>query len=226
MKPIPTTFFLSIACLSALLARPVLSDDFLARMQHDFNGNYELFSYPAKPSEELGQFEALAKQQYGELLSEVKSPATLFMCLWRNPSLTNSEDGRPSEIFLSCNFSPTNIETPKSIQEISEVLFSIDRGNLKASWRLENGSYKLSRFEVEIQANHESFRSQNLSDDMAQIQVTEDEMNFPQKSGDLLLFTLRAQLPFRRNSGEAQGDPIVSMSFSGAAESTPNWVNY
>lgn len=226
MKSIRATFFLGIACLSVLLARPVSSDDFVARMQHDFNGKYELFSYPAKPSEELGQFEALAKQQYGELLSEVKSPATLFMCLWRNPSLISSEDGRPSEIFLSCNFAPTNIETPKSIQEISEVFSSIDWGNLKASWKLENGSYRLSRFEVEIQANNESFRSQNLFVDMAQIQVTEYEMNFPQKSGDPLQFTLRAQLPFRRNSGEAQGDPIVSLSFSGVAELTPDWVNY
>lgn len=226
MRPIRTTFLLGIACLMALVPRSASSDDYLAHMRHDFNGNFELFSYPAKPSEELGQFEALAKKQYGALLSEVKSPATMFMCLWRNPSLRSSEDGRPSEIFLSCTFSPTYIEAPQSMLEISEIFSSTDWVNLKANWKLENGNYKLSRFEVEINAKKDSFRSQNLLDDMAQIEVKEDEMSFPKKSGDPLLFTLQSQLPFRRNSGEAQSDPVVSLFFSGVAESTPNWVNY
>lgn len=195
-------------------------------MHHNFNGNYVLFSYPAVPSSELGQVEALAKQQYGALLSEVKSPATMFMCLWRDPRLGTREEGPPSEIFLSCDFAPTNIERPKSLGEMSIVFYATDRGSLKADWVLVNGSYKLSRFEVEIQADHESFRSQNLPADMSQILVTEEEMNFPQRSGDPLHFTLRAQLPFRRNSGDAQSDPIVSLSFSGVAEPTPKWINY
>jgi hypothetical protein len=217
---------LGLASLGIFLTCIDSRADGVASMHHDFNGNYDLFSYPAKPSAELGQFEALAKRQYGSLLSDVKSPATVFMCTWRNPRLGKREEDRPLEIFLSCNFGPTNIAMPKSMIELSEVFGATDRGLLTVGWELENGNYRLSRFEVEIQANRKSFRSQNLLVDMPQIQVTEDEMNFPQRSGDPLRFTLRAQLPFRRNSGDAQSEPIVSLSFSGVAEPTPKWLNY
>ncbi len=109
---------------------------------------------------------------------------------------------------------------------MSIVFYRTDTGILKAGWELVDGNYELSRFDVEIQANHKSFRSKNGLAEMSQIQVTEEEMNFPQRSGDPIRFTLRAQLPFRRDYGDAKGDPIVSLSFSGVAEPTPNWMNY
>lgn len=223
IRAIKTLCIASFAVLSTCLGS---SADGVASMHHDFNGNYDLFSYPAVPSAELGQAEALAKEQYGALLSEVKSPATMFMCMWRNPRLGKRKESPPSEIFLSCNFAPTNIKRPKTLIEMSTVFYAMDSGSLKAGWELVNGNYKLSRFDVEIHANQGSFTSQNGLADMSQILVTEEEMNFPQRSGDPLRFTLRAQLPFRWNSGDAQSDPIVSLSFSGVAEPTPKWMNY
>jgi len=148
------------------------------------------------------------------------------MCLWRNPSRRKLGDDRPAEIFLSCSFAPTPVETPKSLLEMAKIYNSIDRANLKANWEFRNGDYRLSRFEVEIRADRKGYRSQNLAADMPQIQVLQSEMQFPQNAGDPFQFNLQSQLPSRGNSEETQRDPIVSVSFSGGAEAVPDWVNY
>ncbi|MEM7633943.1 MAG: hypothetical protein AAF299_05250 [Pseudomonadota bacterium] len=195
-------------------------------MSHDFNGKSELFSYRAKASEELRQAEALEKKAYGQLAAKVKSPSTIFMCLWRNPSRRKLADDRPAEIFLSCSFAPTPVENPRSLVEMAEIYNSIDRANLKAMWEYRNGNYRLSRFNVEIQADRKSYRSINQAADIPQIQVVQNEMTFPQNVEDPFRFNLRSQLPSRRKPGDIQRDTIVSVNFSGMAEPMPDWVNY
>ena len=218
--------YLPLAGLLVLAACGDPDVDVVARANHGFNGNHELFAYQAKPSEKTGQAEILAQKQYGSLVSGIKSPQTIFMCLWRNPIRTRDKKTRPSQIFLSCNFAPRPVANPQSIVKMAEIYNTIDRANLKATWDLKSGKYRLSRFEVEIQANGKSYRSQNLSDKMKEISVDETDMRFPETAEDTFRFTLGSNLPFRRNNGEKQKDPIVSMSFSGVAEPIPNWVNY
>lgn len=225
-KPARPEYATALICLLALSGCGESDVEVVAQASHDFNGNFELFSYQAKPSKRLGQAEAIAKKPHGELLSEVKSPSTRFVCLWRNTSFKKLDDGRPAEIFLTCMFGPTPVETPKSLVEMANINNTIDRANLKATWKFENGNYQLSRFEVEILADKKSYRSQNLAADMQQIKVVQDEMRFPRKAGDPFQFSLQSRLPHRRNSGDAQREPIVSVSFSGLAEPIPGWVNY
>ncbi len=215
--------------LAGLLTLAACGDpdvDVIATANHDFDGNQELFSYQAKPSEETAQAEQLAQRQYGSLVSGIKSPQTIFMCLWRNPKRMQDKKSRPSEIFLSCNFAPRPVANPASLVEMAKIYNTIDRANLKASWELKSGKYRLSRFEVELQSNGKSYRSQNLSDKMNEIVVNETDMQFPESNEDLFRFTLGSNLPFRQNNRDKQKDPIVSLSFSGVAEPIPNWVNY
>lgn len=224
--PIVLRHAATLMCVLALSACGETDTNVVARANHDFKGNFELFSYRAKPAEELGQAEAIAKNTFGQLVAKIKSPSTIFMCLWRNPSRKNLDGGRPAEIFLSCSFAPTPVENPKSLVEMAKIYNTIDRANLKANWEFKNGNYRLSRFEVEIRADQKGYRSQNLAVDMPQIQVVQSEMSFPQNAGDPFQFNLQSQLPSRGNSGDAQRDLIVSVSFSGMAEPIPDWVNY
>lgn len=198
----------------------------VAQAKHDFNGNFELFSYQASPAEELGQAELIAKKQYGKLQSEVKSPSTMFMCLWRNTGYNRLDGDRPAEIFLTCLFAPTPVKASRSLVENAKIYNTIDRANLKAMWKLKGQNYHLSRFELEILANGQRYHSQNLETDIAQIQVIEAEMAFPKSRGDPFQFNLQTKLPYRLNSGDAQRDPIVSIFLSGTAEPIPDWVNY
>lgn len=224
--PIRLRHAATLICLLAVSACGEPDTEILARASHDFNGNFELFSYKAKPLEELGQAEMMAKKTFGQLAAKIKSPSTIFMCLWRNPNRRKLDGDRPAEIFLSCNFAPTPVENPRSLIEMAKIYNTIDRANLKTNWKFENGKYRLSRFEVEIRADRKGYRSQNLAADMPQIQVLQSEMQFPQNAGDPFQFNLQSQLPSRRNSGDEQRDPIVSVSFSGVAEAVPGWVNY
>lgn len=115
---------------------------------------------------------------------------------------------------------------PRSIVEMAEIYNSIDRANLKAMWEYRNGNYRLSRFNVEIQADRKSYRSINQAADIPQIQVVQNEMTFPQNVEDPFRFNLQSQLPSRRKPGDIQRDTIVSVNFSGMAEPMPDWVNY
>lgn len=219
-------YAMAFICLLTLSACGETDTEIVAQTNHDFNGNFELFSYHATPLKELGQAEAISKKQYGQLLSKIKSPSTMFMCLWRNPSLKKFDGNRPAEIFLSCSFAKTPVKTPKSLIERAKTYNAINRANLKANWKFENGNYRLSRFEVEIRADGKSFRSQNLASDMPQIEVAQDQMKFPKSTSEPFQFNLQSRLPYRRNSGNAQRDPIVLISFTGVAEPIPDWVNY
>lgn len=213
-------------CLPVLSACVGESAEVVAQAKHDFNGNFKLFSYQASPAEDLGQAELIAKKQYGALQSDVKSPSTMFMCLWRDTSYTRLDGDRPAEIFLSCFFAPTPVKASASLLKNAQTFNTIDRVNLKATWKLEGRNYRLSRFDLEILANGQLYRSQNLESDIAQMQVIEAEMAFPNSGGDPFQFNLQAKLPYRQNSGDPQRDPIVSISLSGAAEPIPDWVNY
>ena len=216
----------TLFCLLALSACNEAPVDAIAKMKHNFNGNYELTSYLAKPKGKIGQTEQLAKRQYGPLVSDIGSPQTMFMCLWRNPKGGKLRSHRPTEIFLSCSFATSLVENPDSLLEIAKVYNTIDRANLKANWKLKNGNYRLSRFEVEIQADGKSYRSQNLEDNMREIRVEENDMVFPQSANDPFQFSLSSALPFRLNKSEKQSDPIALVFFSGVAEAIPSWVNY
>jgi len=225
-KPIRFRHAATLVCLLALSACGEPDTNVVARASHDFKGNFELFSYRAKPLKELGQAEAMAKKTFGQLAAKIKSPATIFMCLWRNPGHRKLDGDRPAEIFLSCSFAPTPVETPRSLPEMAGMYNTVDRANLKAMWEFKNGNYRLSRFDVEIQADRKSYRSKNQAADMPQIEVLQSEMTFPQNAGDPFQFNLQSQLPSRGNSGDTQDDLIVSVSFSGMAEAIPDWVNY
>jgi hypothetical protein len=216
----------TLFCLLALSGCNEAAVDATAKMTHNFNGDYELTSYVAKPKGEIGQAEQLAKGQYGALVSDIRSPQTMFMCLWRNPNGGKLRSHRPTEIFLSCSFATSPVENPESLLEMAKLYNTIDRANLKANWKLENGSYRLTRFEVEIQADGKSYRSQNLEDNMSEIRVEQNDMVFPQNANDPFHFTLSSALPFRQNKSDKQSDPIALVSFSGVAEAIPNWVNY
>lgn len=216
----------TLMCVLALSACGETDTNVVARASHDFDGKFELFSYRAKPSEELGQAEAISRKTLGQLVSKIKSPTTIFMCLWRKIGHRKLDGDRPVEILLSCNFGPTPVETPKSLLARAEMFNTIDRAYLKASWKFQNGNYELSRFVVEILSDQKRYRSQNLAADIPQIQVVQGDMKFPQHTGDPFQFNLQSQLPYRSNSGEPQRDPIVSVSFSGVAEPIPDWVNY
>jgi hypothetical protein len=198
----------------------------VARLSHDFNGKFELFSYEAVPNDADGEAETRAKRQYGQLLSHVKSPLTIFTCVWRNPEHRKSDKDKPRIIFMSCNTAASAVKTPKSLVESAELYNKTDRSNLKAEWQLENGSYRLSCFEIEILAKGKSYRSQNLSTDMPQIRVDQGKMIFPRSLEDNFVFELQSKLPFRQNSGKEQGKPIVSISIAGTAEPIPKWMNY
>ena len=198
----------------------------VAQAKHDFNGNFDLFSYKAKPSEDLGQAESIAKNQYGDILSKIRSPSTMFMCVWRDTSHTKLDSDRPLEIFLSCSFAPTPVKHSGSLLENAHIFNTIDRANLKAMWKREAGNYHLARFELEILADGQSFRSQNSGADITQIQVIETEMAFPQNISEPFRFNLKSNLPFRKKSGSLQRDPTVSISLFGTAEPIPDWINY
>jgi hypothetical protein len=178
------------------------------------------------PADAEGQAETIAKHQYGELLSNIKSPLTMFTCVWRDINDQKSDRAKPSKIFLSCNSATSYIETPKSLIEAAELFNKTNRSTLRAEWQLESGSYRISRFEIEILANGKMYRSQNLATDMSQIRVAQSKMVFPQNARDSFAFDLQSKLPFRQNSAEKQGDPIVSISVSGTAEPIPIWMNY
>lgn len=215
-----------VICLLVFSACGREDDDIVARINHNFSGNHELYSYRAMPLKELGQGEAVAKKMYGEILSKVKSPSKMFLCVWRDVGRKKLPGHRPTRIFLSCSFGPEPIKKPTSLVEIAKIYNAIDRASLKATWKLENENYVISRFEVEIIANKQSYRSQNLADDMEDIQVTEKDIEFPKDEESAFQFNLQSQLPQRRNSGDEQKSPIVSIVFSGSAEPMPRWLNY
>lgn len=215
-----------VICLLVLSACGREDSEMIARVNHDFSGNHELYSYRATPLKELGQAEAVAKKMYGKILSNVKSPSTMYMCVWRDLGHKTLRGHRPSKIFLSCSFGPEPIKRPTSLVEMAKIYNTIDRANLKATWKLENENYVMSRFEVEIIANKMSYRSQNLADDMAQIQVTQKDIEFPKDGESPFQFNLQSQLQQRRKSGGEQKPPIVSIVFSGRAEPMPRWLNY
>ncbi len=212
------TYIALVLCILSISA--CTEPDPIARVSHDFVGNHELYSYETKPADVQGQGEALAKKIYG---IDTKSSSTMFMCLWRNTLFRKLDDGRPAEIFLACIFGPSAVEAPKSIIELGELYQSLDTAHLKAGWEYNNGTYQLSRFEVEISNDKKSFRSQNLAQDMSQVQVLQENMKFPKADGETFIFNLQSSLPQRLNSGSEQVDPIVSVVFSGAAEPMPNW---
>ena len=222
VKAVITPVIATIVLTGCGQAKPPI----VAKMSHNFNGNFELYSFQAKPSEEIGQAEAIAKKQYGNILSDVKSPLTRFMCLWRNTKSGAPDGDVPEHIFLTCSFSSEFVASPKSLVEMAELYNRFDRGNLKAKWELKNENYRLTRFEVELSAAGKSYRSQNLAKDMSQVKVDQSELNFPKDANQPFSFVLNSELPFRHNSGEKQNNPIVSMSFSGTAEPVPDWVNY
>ena len=215
-----------LACLLAISACGQDDAEVIARISHDFSGSHELFSYRAKPSDGTADAEAISKKLYGRLAANLKSPSTMFMCTWRHPGGRRSSGNRPSEIFLACSFGPKPIKSPKSLVKAANLYNTIDRANLKANWQLENGHYLLSRFEVEIQANGKSYRSQNLAADMEQVHVIQDDMKFPENDESAFQFNLQSKLSRRQNSGNAQSEPIVDISISGTAEPIPNWLNY
>jgi hypothetical protein len=225
-KNIWAQYAMPLMCVVALSACGDKNMDVVARMSHDFNGKFELFSYMAKPADSELQAETIAKNQYGKILSDIKSPSTMFTCVWRDTSSTKSDQGQPAEIFLTCNSAISLIETPKSLTAAAELFNKIDRSNLKVSWQLLNGNYQISRFEIEILAKGKVYRSQNLAEDMSQIRVTQSKMIFPQNAHESLAFDLESKLPFRQSSRDKQGDPIVSISVAGTAEPIPTWMNY
>lgn len=212
--------------ISALSACSEPNLEAVAKIKHDFNSSYELTSYKAEPKSKVGQAEKLAQNQYGSLLSNIKSPQTIFMCLWRNTDVSEPRSNRPNVIFLSCNFAASPVENSGSLVEMAELYNTIDRALLTAQWELKSDNYVLSRFELEIQADGKSYRSQNFRDNMREITVVQADMAFPKNANDSFHFRLTSKLPFRQNNSDKQGAPIVSISASGTAEPIPNWVNY
>lgn len=221
---------ISILALAVVPEEVSAEDRILAKLTHDFNGGNELKSYPMKASEELGQAEILSKKIYGFLSSDIKTPATVFGCVWREIAHTSDEiridDVAPSEIFVSCMFGPKNVENPKVLGELGKLIYSDDWASLRATWKFEGGEFRLSRFDVEIQSGSMSYPPGNIRPDLSQIKVVENEMSFPANSSDLFEFNISAQLPYSNNFGKPKEDIIISITLSGAAEPIPKWLNY
>ncbi len=218
-----------VAALAPLLTLSACGEadaEVIARAHHNFGGQFELSSYRAEPLTELAQAEALAKKMYGSIVSNIKTPSTIFMCLWRNTSFRTFEGERPVEIFLACNFAPRPVKRRKSLLENAEIFNTVDRATVKAMWKYDNGNYQLTRFDVALQADKKSFYSRNSGADVSQIELAQEDMKFPQRVGEPFQFKLRSQVKSRSRSGKKQRGPSISFAISGTAESIPSWVNY
>lgn len=200
--------------------------DPIAHLHHDFRGQHQLFSYAASPKEQIGQAEVLAKKVYGNLVSNVKSPKTMFMCTWRPDIASRIKPVKPQEIFLACNFSTEPFESPSSLVKLSELYNKVDRSNLKAIWKQAGKGYELTRFEVEIRTDRKTFRSIHRGEELSQIVVSQADMIFPEDAKQPFKFRLQATLPERYNSGDKLGEPVVAVTFQGKAEPIPKWANY
>lgn len=204
------------------------AEQVVASAEHNFRGEYEVFSYRAVPKENLDQAEKLAKYTYGSLVKGKKSSSYMFMCLWRNTDMTqlNRVRSRPNKIFLSCHFGLEALKKPDSLLETSELYNKSDRASLWAIWELAEGTYELTRFEVEIKADRKTFRSINFKDELSEIIVEQVNVKFPEDETQPLKFNIKTTLDHRQNTGDEQRSPSVSASFSGVAEPTPDWMNY
>lgn len=202
-----------------------LATEIVAQARHDFGEGAKLISFQAEPLEAFAQAEQLAQGTFGDFVAEIRTPATPFICTWRDLDHFNATV-RPLEPFLVCSFSPEFIATRGSLLEMAQVYNTVDRAHLRASWRLEGDDYTLQRFAVELLSGGQTFRSINIEDEIHDVQIFADELEFPESSEDMLRFTLRSQVPGRYNSSDEPGEPLVTVMFSGTAEPIPNWVNY
>jgi hypothetical protein len=219
-------FALMIAWLAYSPSWSQESERALSQLQHNFNGQYQLYSYPARPSSELNQPEVLAQKTYGVLLANVKSPTTMFMCLWRDLDLKNGVDSPPSEIFIACTYAPRYVENPKSFVEQAELFSTIDNANLKATWKRDGEDYRLTRFDVDINAKGDGFSYRSSEADLLTLEFPEGGMKFPDGKNGFFEFSVHGRLPCRQWDCDKHSDGFVSVSVSGAAEPMPDWMNY
>ncbi|WP_284164548.1 hypothetical protein [Frigidibacter sp. SD6-1] len=221
------TIILALAFLPAKLSA---EDAALARLIHDFNGGNELKTYPLKASEKPGEAEILAQKVYGSLLSDIKTPATVFFCVWREVPRTIEElkvdSVAPEEIFVSCRFGPRNVQNPGKLGELGTLIYSDDSAVLQAIWKFEEGEFRLTRFDVEIESGSKHYPARSIRPELSQITVFENEMRFPSNNSDSFEFNISAELPYRNSFDNPKEDTIVSITLSGVAEPTPKWLNY
>lgn len=202
------------------------SERALSQLQHNFNGQYQLYSYPARPSSEVHQPDVLAQKTYGVLQSKVMSPTTMFICLWRDLDLQNDVDNPPSEIFIACTYAPRYVENPKSFVQQAELFSTIDNANLKATWKRDGEDYRLIRFDVDINAGGDGFHYRSSEADLMTFEFPDGGMKFPDRKNDDFEFSVHGRLPCLQWGCNTRSDGFVSVSASGTAEPMPDWINY
>lgn len=216
-------FMVGVVCL--LSACSDAGQGEVARISHDFIGKQVLYSFPvtytstsARPSE--------ANPAHDQGSEPIFLPSTPYRCQWQSRRWQIDGNGRPTSITLSCLFSMEAFPWPKTYEELAIMFRSNDHARLIAAWNLEDDQYRISRFEIRISVEGERYRSQNLSSDIQQIEVLEYGMEFPKSSEDELRFGLRSKLPYRLNSGEPLGEPIVTIDIQGIAQPKPSWATF
>lgn len=192
-----------------------------ARLSHDFNGSQVLYAYSADYSSQGDLQRPSDNLTNGTQTDANLLPSTPYRCQWENPTQSDADNVRPTEIILSCLFSTEDHSWPKTVEDGLAAYFGNDRARVIVTWILNQGEYELTRFEVKISAKRKNYRSQNLAPDLPEILVEQYDMKFPRDSRENFEFGLRSKLPYRLNSTDPLGEPIVSIALSGVAAPKP-----
>jgi hypothetical protein len=195
-----------------------------AFLLHDFGGEHALYSYAPEPSGEARQGDRIHAGLYG---IATRSPVTPYICVWRDPDKP-FESGRPDTIFLACAFGTAPWRPPGNLVEEVTARQLRDEGAVKMSWQWMGDRYRLARFEFEINplGSEGAFRSVNLGDQVAELDLAEGEMRFPADRTESFGFHLSGQIKQRRNKGLPMQQPTVRISLSGVAPPIPPWIMY
>lgn len=199
----------------------------LATLTHDLQGGGTLYAYPAEPAAQNRQIDQVHERMYG---FRTLSPRTPYICVWRDPARfrATAADGPPVRILMACSFGADDWSPPLDLLKEAEQRMFRQEGLLRLDWASDDTNYRLTRVELEVRGPHlaKNFRSANGEGDLAELQVRDWAVSFPQSVEDGLSFRIEVAAPYRLNSGEPAKAPTATLRMHGTALPIPDWLMY
>lgn len=202
----------------------------IATFTHDLGGNQALYAYLPEPAAGTRQGERTANKLYG--IIETRSPKTPYFCAWRDTDPTRfgakANAGPPHQIFLVCGFGTSAWSPPANLVEHAEQAMSRDEARVAMGWTRRDGGYVMERLEISVKntAAGRDFRSVWFDDEIAGLNIDQQDIAFPNSAVDPITFAITASLPRRYNKGEAATAPTGTFTIAGTAPPIPDWVLY
>lgn len=202
----------------------------IATFTHDQGGVETLYGYWPEPAEQIRQGEQIANKLYG--IIDTRSPKTNHICVWRDTDPTRfragPDAGPPNEILLACGFGTDPWTPPTNLAQLAAQAMVRDEARVAMGWSRRGEGYALTRLEVSVTnlAAGRDFRSVWYDDEVAELDLRQQDIVFPASPADPLTFAITASLPRRYNRREAPKAPTATFNMAGRAAPIPDWVLY